>query len=287
MNLPDYNSPSALASFLKERDLGMRKKFGQNFLIDENMRKFLIDSLELQGGERIWEIGPGLGAMTFLLLEKNVHTTAFEIDSGFSDFLRKAYGENPLFTLIEGDALKTWKAAFEKEKPDCFFGNLPYNIAAKLIADTIEAEAIFDKLLVTVQKEVGDRMRAQPNSPDYSSFSVLCNRYYDVTALRTIPSACFWPRPNVVSQALLLTKKTDLIDCKDNKLFFQLLRAFFSSRRKTLKNNFLAWQKSNPRYAAVDADTFFKKAEIDSSARAETLQVYDFLKLCDILTSLL
>ena len=274
MKLPDYNAPSALAAVLDEHGFGMQKKFGQNFLINAHIRQELISALGLSAGDAVWEVGPGLGSMTSLLLEAGADLTVFEIDRGFVQLLTSYF--------IEGDVLKTWKAEYQRHAPKAFFGNLPYNIAAKLIAATIEAECFFDRMVITVQKEVGLRMTATPGSADYSSFSVLCQWAYDVEPIRDIAPAAFWPKPNVESRALRFTKKQSPQPVRDARLFLSLVRGLFSSRRKTVKNNLSTILAARGK-KMLPAESLLKAAEIDPAARAESLTVYDFIRLSDTL----
>ena len=286
--LPDYNAPSALASVLAEYGLGMQKKFGQNFLIDAHIRRQLVAALDLSAGETVWEVGPGLGSMTALLLDADAGLTVFEIDRGFVRLLTSYFGSCARFRLIEGDVLKTWQAEYRRAVPAAFFGNLPYNIAAKLITATIEAECLFERMVITVQKEVGLRMAAAPGSADYSSFSVLCQWAYDVAVIRNIAPAAFWPKPNVESRALKFTKKQTPLPVRDARLFLTLVRALFSSRRKTVKNNlsaFLAARAKKTPEKTAPAEMLLQQACILPTARAEALTVYDFIRLSDILSS--
>ncbi|MGP1594197.1 MAG: 16S rRNA (adenine(1518)-N(6)/adenine(1519)-N(6))-dimethyltransferase RsmA [Treponema sp.] len=283
---PDYNASAALSALLNECGFGMQKKFGQNFLINEHIRRELISALAPAKTEHIWEVGPGLGAMTVLLLETGAALTAFEIDRGFAQLLTGYFGKLPNFKLIQGDVLKTWHAEYKQHRPDCFFGNLPYNIAAKIIADTIEAECFFNRMAITVQKEVGMRMTAQPGSADYSSFSVLCQWQYEIKPIRDIASAAFWPKPNVESRAVLFTRKKDTLPVKDSRLFLQLVRSLFAARRKTLKNNLTVFLTATGiRAASAGAEALLHEAHIPVQARAETLSVYDFIRLSDILSN--
>lgn len=282
MKLPDYNAPSALAAVLDEHGFGMQKKFGQNFLINAHIRQELISALGLSAGDAVWEVGPGLGSMTSLLLESGADLTVFEIDRGFVQLLTSYFGSYHSFHLIEGDVLKTWKAEYQRHAPKAFFGNLPYNIAAKLIAATIEAECFFDCMVITVQKEVGLRMTAVPGSADYSSFSVLCQWAYDVEPIRDIAPAAFWPKPNVESRALRFTKKQSPQPVRDARLFLSLVRGLFSARRKTVKNNLSAFLAAKGK-KTLSAESLLKVAEIDPAARAESLTIYDFIRLSDTL----
>ncbi len=283
---PDYNSPSEIKNFLESNGLAMQKKFGQNFLINENARKRIIDALDITENSSVWEVGPGLGCMTEEILLRGSSLTAFEIDRGFAECLKNffdSYAEK--FSLVEGDVLKTWKkerAAFSektgKENPDRFFGNLPYNIAATLIADTIENQVRFDKCVFTVQKEVAKRMTAKPGTEDYSSFSVLCSWAYDINNVIDLAGTNFWPKPNVDSRAVLFTKKEGFPDCENPKLFCKMQRSLFSSRRKNVKNNLGIFLSS-----AEKAEYALDKAKIMPSLRAEVLTLEQMLVLSDVL----
>ncbi|MDR0324389.1 MAG: ribosomal RNA small subunit methyltransferase A, partial [Treponema sp.] len=179
----NYNSASALRVFLDKEGLGMRKKYGQNFLINPAARLALAEALACKTGDEVWEIGPGLGAMTAILLEKGFFVHAFEIDAGFIRVLKTLFAEEKNFNLIEGDVMKTWsakKAVEQKRRAQFLLGNLPYNIAAVLLASLIEQRRLFKRIVVTVQREVARRMAAKPGSADYSSFSVLCASAYHV-----------------------------------------------------------------------------------------------------------
>lgn len=280
---PDYNSAKNLKEILDQNGFSMQKKFGQNFLINPDARKKLIDCLDINENTKVWEIGPGLGAMTSEILERGADLTVFEIDRGFisliSEFF-KPYAEKNKFRIIEGDVLKNWKKELEKGKPDRLFGNLPYNIAATIIADTIENNIRFDKCLFTVQKEVAQRMCAKAGSEDYSSFSVLCNWAYDIKPVLDLNGNNFWPKPNVDSRAVIMTPKENFPCCKEPEHFCKLQRALFSSRRKNVRNNLTGFIKNNDK-----ALEYLEKAQIDPTLRAEVLSIEQILHLSDIMIS--
>lgn len=282
MKHPDYNSPAELKLFLDSQGFSMQKKFGQNFLVNADARKRLIDALELTEGMKVWEVGPGLGSMTSGILERGADLTVFEIDRGFAGLISgffEEYSNKGNFRIVEGDVMKTWKKQFENEgQPARFFGNLPYNIAAAIIADTIENNVRFNRCVFTVQKEVAQRMCAKPGSNDYSSFSALCQWAYDVKPLLDLAGGNFWPKPNVESRAVVFTKKADFPGCKNPALFVKMQRALFSSRRKTVRNNLSQFLKNND--LAVSC---LEKAGIDIMKRAEVLSLEELLKLSDII----
>lgn len=285
MEHPDYNSPLALKAFLDENGMAMQKKFGQNFLVNADARKKIIDSLDIDENSTVWEVGPGLGSMTDEILGRGAKLTAFEIDHGFARLVRlffENYSEKGKFELVEGDVLKTWKKySDENGVAQRFFGNLPYNVAATIIADTINEGVRFDKAVVTIQKEVAQRMTAKEGTENYSSFSVLCQWAYNVKNIVDLAGGNFWPVPNVASRAVLMTKREDFPRCQNPKLFMKMLRQLFSSRRKTVRNNMLALAGSEK------TDQALEKAGIKGSVRAEDLSVDLLLKLSDALNEVM
>ncbi len=280
MNCPDYNSPIALKEFMDNNGMAMQKKFGQNFMVNPAVRTRIIDMLEAKESDSVWEIGPGLGSMTHEILKRNCNLTAFEIDKGFinllEQFFEKEIKENK-FSIVKGDVLRNWKGATEDKSVSQIklFGNLPYNIAATFIADTIKNECIFDRCVFTVQKEVANRMGAKPNTAEYSAFSVLCQWKYDVISGMELLPGNFWPKPKVSSKVVLLKHKENPLACKNTKLFLNIVQTLFSSRRKTIANNMK--KMSN----AESLTQIFEKTGISPSLRAENLSLEQFIELAD------
>lgn len=277
---PDYNSPSELKDFLESHNMAMQKKFGQNFMINENARKRIIESLNPSESDSIWEIGPGLGCMTDLILKSGACLTAFEIDRGFILSLKEFFEKeitSGKFSIVEGDVLKTWKKQKEEKPASKLFGNLPYNIAATFIADTITYGLIFDLCVFTVQKEVAMRMWAKAGDENYSSFSVLCQYFYNVTKGFELAAGNFWPKPNVASHSVIFTKKENFTPVCQTCNFVKIVHALFASRRKTLANNIKSILNSD-----VNVDEFFSSANVDKSLRAETLTVEDFVRITEV-----
>ena len=192
----NYDSPGELRTFLKDRGLATTKRFGQNFLINPGIRKKLLEFLNPREGETIWEIGPGLGAMTQMLLPRVGKLTAFEIDRGFCRLLPDLFGSSPRWNLVEGDFLKTWKEYWGDHKiPDGLFGTLPYNRGASMILALLEENCLPSRMVFTVQKEVAQRMAASPGTKTFSSFSLLCQYQCDVEYLGDIQAGSFYPPP--------------------------------------------------------------------------------------------
>jgi 16S rRNA (adenine1518-N6/adenine1519-N6)-dimethyltransferase len=256
----------------------MRKRLGQNFLINPEARAKMIDALGITPGDTVWEVGPGLGAMTDALLERGALVTAFEIDPGFIRVLREVFGSRTGFTLVEGDALQTWRDAPAGSGASRFLGNLPYTIGARLLGLFIEERRFFTRMVVTVQREVADRMRAPAGSKDYSSLSALCASAYRITPLMLLRGASFYPVPRVESQALLLDLKPDAAGYPP--AFYALTRRLFASRRKTLRNNLrrcfegAAGEKiagTEKKEKTGNIEKILGKCGIDGNRRPETL----------------
>jgi len=270
---PDYDSPSSLSRLLDAEGLAMTKRFGQNFLVSGKARRRILAELGGKSGESAWEIGPGIGAMTATALDAGLRLTAFEIDHGFARFLGRVYGELGLgldqrFRLVEGDFLRTWKEEFRVSgRPDLVFGNLPYSAAAAIMASIIESDFLPRRMVFTVQKEAGQRMVAKPGSKDYSAFTVLCSSACTVRVAFDLGAGSFWPQPRVTSSVVVLDPRPDPVAPEDRRGFSRFVRAAFSSRRKTLRNNLRAIA-----YDENAIDAVLESLGIDRSVRAEALE---------------
>ena len=275
-NLPNYNSGTALRNFLEKRGLSVRKQWGQNFLINPGARKTLVDSLDAEAGTSVWEIGSGLGCMTHELLNRGITVTAFEIDPGLCIVLSELFAEKTGFTLIRGDVLKTWKTA---EKAPFLLGNLPYTVAALLMGNLIEGSCFFSRIIITVQKEVALRMAAQPGSKDYSSISVLCASAYSMKIIMTLKGHSFYPVPHVDSAVVRFERLPNT--SSPPPLFCPLIRALFSSRRKTIANNLLNFLSGSGIMASEAAETALKACGLTGRERAEMLPYTVFLNLAE------
>ncbi len=275
MSLPlDYDSPSALRAFLDERGMAMQKKFGQNFMVNPRSRAALLDSLNAEEGELVWEVGPGLGAMTRGLLDRKLRVRMFEIDRGFAQALRDIFEGEERVSLVEGDALKTIFSESKAGLPRYFFGNLPYNIAATLLAQCVERGLFFERQVITVQKEVAQRMAARAGSSEYSSISVLLSTVYKVQYTGTLKPGCFWPQPHVDSASLLLERRSAEDIAAIPPLLYPLVRGLFGQRRKMISNTlerFVATRINNGRDSRDCAQAILKSAAISGTERVEKL----------------
>lgn len=274
----NYDSVKEVISVLESEGLAMSKKFGQNFLIDHNARESIREKIAYKENISAWEIGPGMGAITSLVLNSGIKVKAFEIDKGFCRLLKeRAFSDEANFTLIEGDALKT--IVNQSEIPDIIYGNLPYNVGSIIIARLIENNILPERMVYTLQREVVERICAKENSDDYSSFSVLCQIDYKPTLSFVIRKGCFYPEPQVESAVVVMEKrKESLVPESLRETFLEVNRALFSQRRKTIKNNLKALNLK-------DIDRVIASSNLAGNERAETLSIEKIVEIAKAVNS--
>lgn len=273
----DYSSISSITRLLEENGLGMTKKFGQNFLVSMSALDRITALSGACEGMRVWEVGPGIGALTTKLLQTGAEVTAFEIDHGFCRILREqAYVDVPNFKLVEGDALKNWKTEWETQgTPDIICANLPYNVGSIFIASVIENRCLPQTMVFTLQSEVVDRICAKQTDDAFSGFSILTGIDYENTDAMRLRSGCFFPSPNVDSSVVVMRKRENpLVPDAEARDFLELVRILFAQRRKTVKNNLKATGKSS-----ADIDRALTECGISQTERAEKLSVWQILAL--------
>ena len=272
----NYSSINEISSVLAENGLAMTKKFGQNFLINPDARERIAASIQIEKGMRVWEIGPGLGAITHILLKKGASVTAFEIDHGFASVLRNKAFSDEDFTLIEGDALETlFQIPFDAER---IVGNLPYNVGSEIIARIIERGLLPPLMVFTLQKEVAERMTAKAGSDAYSSFSVLSQLEYDNSIPYVIKAGSFFPAPRVDSAVIVMKRRESsiLLD-GEREGFLAFVRMVFNQRRKTLRNNILSSPLALK--GREEIDKAFSSVSLTGGERAETLDAEKLISL--------
>ena len=231
---------------LNKYGLTAKKKFGQNFLIDDNILDEISTSACINDDELIIEIGPGLGNLTSYLLKKSRYVLLVEIDNNMIEILNDRFKENTNYSLINEDILKVdldekiskieeeLNFSFKKVK---VVANLPYYITTPIIMGLFENHVPVESITVMVQKEVADRMQTGPGSKDYGALSLAVQYYAEPYIVANVPPNCFMPRPKVGSAVIRLTRhKEPPVEVKDEKLMFDIIRASFNQRRKTLAN---------------------------------------------------
>ncbi|MBI5781814.1 MAG: 16S rRNA (adenine(1518)-N(6)/adenine(1519)-N(6))-dimethyltransferase RsmA [Rhodocyclales bacterium] len=249
-----------------------RKRFGQNFLRDPNIIRRIVAAIDPKPGEHLVEIGPGLGALTEPLIEAAGYLTAIELDRDLAARLRERFPHERL-RLIEGDALRFDFATLPA--PLRVVGNLPYNVSTPLLFHLAAYAERLTDMTFMLQKEVVDRMAAQPGSADYGRLSVMLQLRFAVRKCFDVPPGAFVPAPKVTSSIVRITPlPAGAHALADAELFTRLVTAAFNQRRKTLRNALKA---------LLPEQNLFLQAEIDPNARAETLAVEDFVRLANAL----
>jgi 16S rRNA (adenine1518-N6/adenine1519-N6)-dimethyltransferase len=269
------DSPADIRALLEVRGLALKKRWGQNFLVNRGARQRLVDILAPRAAETVWEIGPGLGSMTGLLAAASARVIAFEVDRGLVSYLTDELGETANISLVQGDFLDTWRGTRDAQgMPDRILGNLPYRSASLMIADIIEAGLRPSRMVFTVQRELADRMVSPPGQKSYSSFSVLCQSCFKVTGRGDLQPGSFYPVPEVVSSIVEMVPLPEGPQGRELEALSSLARALFSSRRKTVRNN----AKDE---AVMEA---LKQERVDLGLRAEQIAPEVYLRLARRLT---
>lgn len=234
-------NPKNTIAVLQKYQFNFQKKFGQNFLIDTGILEEIIEAAQITKDDFVLEIGPGIGTMTQYLCEAARAVVAVEIDTNLIPILKDTLAEYNNVDVLNEDILKVniSKLAEEKNngKPIKVVANLPYYITTPIIMGLFEGNVPVESITVMVQKEVADRMKTGPGSKEYGALSLAVQYYANPEIVANVPPNCFMPRPNVGSAVIRLTRhETPVVDVKDEKLMFRIIRASFNQRRKTLVN---------------------------------------------------
>lgn len=272
-------SPKKMKELLEKHGFSLKKKFGQNFIVDENIIDAIINKSSVDKNTLVIEIGPGAGSLTYKLALSSGNVLCYEIDTTLKELLQENISECNNVEIIYKDFLQAnIKEDLKKYDYDKIFvvANLPYYITTPIIVKIIEDDIPVDKLVVMVQKEVGDRFKAVPGSKDYGSLSVFLNYYFDVKKLMDVSCNVFLPKPNVDSIVVEFKKKENLLELKDRELFFKLIRDSFSQKRKTIRNNLKG-------YNLEVVETVLNKYGYNLTVRAEQLPLEIFVNLANSL----
>ena len=264
---------SELREALDAYGLKPNQKLGQNFLCDGQMADAIIATAGLLGDKTVLEIGPGAGVLTGRLTQKAKKVVAVELDAG----LFRLLSERMIFDnlqLVHGDALKIDLGALIGEGPCAVIANLPYYITSAILMRLLPLPQV-ETMILMMQKEVAQRLAAQPGGKDYGSLTLAVKYHAEAELLRLVPPECFFPIPKVDSAVLRLTKRPYDHKPKDEDKLFQIIRLAFAMRRKTLLNNLAA---NMGREKAAEA---IERAGLSPMARAETLSLEEFIRLSD------
>ena len=287
-------TPSATAAVIEKYQFNFQKRYGQNFLIDTNILKKIIEEAGVTKEDCVVEIGPGIGTMTQYLAESAREVVAVEIDKNLIPILEDTLSEYDNVTVINEDILKVdlRKLAEEKNtgRPVKIVANLPYYITTPIIMGLFENQVPLSSITIMVQKEVADRMQVGPGTKDYGALSLAVQYYARPEIVLQVPPACFMPRPGVGSAVIRLTKhEQPPVQTKDEKKLFAVIRASFGQRRKTLANaltNGFCYEAESGKTQRVTRQQVYdvlEQMELSQTIRGEALTLEQFAELSDLL----
>ena len=259
---------------LEGAGLRAKRALGQNFVVDANTVRKIARLANVDNHRHVLEIGAGLGSLTLALAETGALVTAVEVDDQLLPLLRENVDPIDNITVVHADAMKlNWSTLLEGGDDWALVANLPYNVATPLVADVLDFVPQVQRMLVMVQKEVGERFCASPSTEAYGALSVKVAFHATARIAGIVPPTVFLPRPNVDSALVEIVRHKEPIDAQINqKDLFSLVRMGFAKRRKMLRGS-LAGRVSPEQ---------FEEADIAPTARAEELSVYDWMRLARI-----
>lgn len=256
---------------LRRHGLSARKQWGQHFLRDPSVHAAIVEAARLRPGDRVVEIGAGLGTLTAHLLQTGAEVEAIERDRDLCQVLRAELGEHPRFTLHEADAVRFDYASAAGSQRITIVGNLPYHLTGPLLFRLLQAHAVTGSWVVMIQKEVADRLCAKPGSKTYGGITVALSRVRDIVGIAHVPPGAFLPPPRVDSAVIRLDpRETPRGEVADEAGFLSLVRVTFQRRRKTLLNALSALAPKERAQAWCDA------AGVDAKLRPERLGPEEF-----------
>ena len=285
MRIADYSVTKAVQ---ERHGFTFKKSFGQNFLTDTNILQKIVDTAEIDDQVNVIEIGPGIGALTEFLAERAAEVMAFEIDHRLVPILADTLRDFDNVTVVNEDILKVDLAQHIQnfKNPDLpikVVANLPYYITTPILMHLIESGIPFSEFVVMMQKEVADRISAQPNTKAYGSLSIAVQYYMTAKVAFIVPRTVFVPAPNVDSAILKMVRRPEpAVAVEDESFFFKISKASFTHRRKTLWNNLTGYfgkteEVKDKLTKALD------QAGLSPSVRGEALSLAEFASLADAL----
>ncbi|MGD7654445.1 MAG: 16S rRNA (adenine(1518)-N(6)/adenine(1519)-N(6))-dimethyltransferase RsmA [Verrucomicrobiales bacterium] len=249
------------------------KQLGQNFLIDPNMSRWIVSQLDISPDDAVVEVGPGCGSLTAHLVGNVRRLILIEFDKRLAAHLAERFADNPTVEVHHADGAKFDRRTLFKHRPVKFLGNLPYSSGGAILKNLLSRPHPFERAVIMLQKEVIDRLGAQPGTKDYGILSLRTQVDWLVQPLRTVPPEAFHPRPQIDSTVALLTPRGNDLPAFDHRLFDELIRRGFSQRRKQLK-------KQLP--AGIDWPAIADQLELPITARGEELDLAKWIELTRI-----
>lgn len=282
----DIATPVRTRAILEKYGFSFKKSLGQNFLIDTNILKRIVDFAEITEESGAIEIGPGIGALTEQLARRSKKVVAFEIDQRLLPILSETLSPYPNVKIIHRDVLQAnvrqvIVEEFNDLKDIMVVANLPYYVTTPIIMKLLEEKLPIRGIVVMLQKEVADRISASPGTKDYGSLSIAIQYYTKAETVMVVPKTVFVPQPNVDSAVIRLTKREKpAVSVRDEDFFFKVTKASFAQRRKTLLNN-LTSQLPDGKSKKEEIILALEASGIEPSRRGETLSLEEFARLSD------
>ena len=279
------SNPKETIQVLQKHEFQFKKKFGQNFLIDPHVLDKIVDAAQITKDDFVLEIGPGIGTLTQYLCENARQVLAVEIDDKLIPILKETLQPNDRFNeVLHGDILKQdiqqIADTYNDGKPIKVVANLPYYITTPIIMELFESHVPLANVTVMVQKEVADRMKAEPGTKDYGALSLAVQYYAKPYIAAFVPPNCFMPRPNVGSAVIRLDCLARVpVEVHNEKLMFRLIRASFNQRRKTLQNGIA--NSAELSFTKEQAARAIEQTGFDVRIRGEKLGLEEFARLAD------
>ena len=278
------SNPKETIQVLQKHEFQFKKKFGQNFLIDPHVLDKIVDAAQITKDDFVLEIGPGIGTLTQYLCENARQVLAVEIDDKLIPILKETLQPYDNVEVLHGDILKQdiqqIADTYNDGKPIKVVANLPYYITTPIIMELLESHVPLATVTVMVQKEVADRMKAEPGTKDYGALSLAVQYYAKPYIAAFVPPNCFMPRPNVGSAVIRLDCLARVpVEVHNEKLMFRLIRASFNQRRKTLQNGIA--NSAELSFTKEQAARAIEQAGFDVRIRGEKLGLEEFARLAD------
>jgi 16S rRNA (adenine1518-N6/adenine1519-N6)-dimethyltransferase len=268
----NLTSPSQVRKLLGDLNFRPSKVLGQNFLIDRNILEIIVQAAELSSDDTVLEIGPGLGVLTEQLLDASGHVIAVEKDRKLYGYLKERFRDRHNLELINNDALKVSGLRYCNKVT----ANLPYSVGNRILVDFVHSEKPPEQIIVTVQKEVAQRITALPGNKDYGLLSVWTGLVYDAELVRMVNPTCFLPRPEIRSGIIKMIKHNRFsLSADEKKFFYRITKHAFSMRRKQLVR-ILDKAPADIKLPADAARNMLINMNINEKARPENLTVDDW-----------
>ena len=287
MRIPDeekLSNPQVTIATIKKHGFSFQKRFGQNFLIDGHVMDKILRAAEIGPEDTVLEVGPGIGTLTQYLAEAAGRVYAVEIDRNLLPILEETLAPYDNVSVINDDILKVDIAAIAAKAsgPIKVVANLPYYITTPIIMGLLENHIPVKSITVMVQKEVAERMQAAPGTKDYGALSLAVQYYAEAYIAANVPPNCFMPRPNVGSAVIrLTTHEHPPVEVRDEKQMFEIIRASFNQRRKTLVNGISNYAGLS--FTKEDVQKALESMGLSPTVRGETLSLEQFATLSDTL----